>query len=167
MIDLRDIKANNDSIQKIIKWKANIGLCDLIMAIPINLNEEDAKFWLMKNSKDQNQIIKGIYVENEFVGIARLMFIDNKSKNAEVGLYLGEEKIKSKGVGSYVLKELIKISNRKLNLNKIYARIRCTNNYSLRLFYRQGFIKEGVLKRHYQSLIDNKFDDVYYVSLFY
>lgn len=167
MLELRQIDIeSNDSLGKIIEWKKNQSLCDLIMSKSIELSQEEAKEWVKGNSNHKEQEFLGIYFENELSGIARLMFIDESARTAEIGLYIGSETRRGAGLGKGTLMELIKRAKVKRSLNKVYARIRKANSASLRLFKSLGFTEEGHLKEHYYSVKSESYDDIYYFALY-
>lgn len=158
-----DIK-NKGFIELIAKWKSDIKLSDLIVSEPVNLSSEEAKKWVVKNSKDSNQVFMGIHYDKRLIGIARLMFIDNSAKTAEIGLYIGTKVSRGKGVGKSVISNLIEIADSELNLNKLYAKVRKSNKASLELFIKMGFVREGLLKYHYKSRLTGDFDDIVHLA---
>ena len=167
MIEIRQIDTKSiDSLDKIIDWKKNQSLCDMIMSKSIVLSQQEAKKWVEDNSKHNEQEFLGIYLNNELSGIARLMFIDKYARTAEIGLYIGNGSRRGVGLGKETLEELIKIAKERRSLKKVYARIRKTNSSSLRLFKSIGFTEEGHLKDQYYSVHSESYDDIYYVALF-
>lgn len=166
MIELKELTEDANNLQSIIDWKSDKHLCDLIMAEPKKLTTQETISWVRKNSNDPFQVFRGIYIENELVGIARLMFINPYDKTAEVGLYIGKKTKRGIGLGSIVLNGLIKEGIEKFTIKKFYAKIRGSNVASLKLFRSIGFINEGRLKNHYKSLHSDEFDDVYYLAYF-
>jgi [ribosomal protein S5]-alanine N-acetyltransferase len=153
---------------KFIKWKKDLQLCDLIMSSPVELTIDGVNEWIYKNSNDANQFFKSVVrvEDKQVIGLARLMFIDNVAKHAEIGLYIGDSIDRSKNAGVNILNLLLQVAESKYRLNKVYAKIHEGNMGSIRLFCNAGFIKEGTLRQHYYSRISNCFKDVYIYSTF-
>jgi RimJ/RimL family protein N-acetyltransferase len=173
MIDLLNISHDNsDQLEKIMNWKSNEILCDNIMAEPVSLTFQETKDWVQKNSTDKNQELKGIFYREKandpviFLGVIRLMFIDDNANTAEVGLYIGDSSLRGKKIGKNALKQLIEVYAKERNINKLHARIRVSNNVSLKLFRSLNFTQEGFLKNHYYSKLDKTFDDVILMARF-
>jgi diamine N-acetyltransferase len=173
MIELLNVSDDSsEQLEKIIKWKSDVNLCDVIMANPELLNTSKAEYWVQKNTGDKDQEFKGIFFKEEangagiFLGIVRLMFIDDNAKTAEVGLYIGDSSFRGKQVGKNALKQLIDVYVKERRINKLYVRIRASNKASLKLFRSLYFLQEGFLKNHYYSKLDEVFDDVILMARF-
>ena len=169
MIFFRELNIldKNDK-QKFKEWKRNIELCDLIMSDPVNLNSDQLEYWIIKNSNDSNQYFKSVHraSDNNLIGLARLMFIDNVSRIAEVGLYIGNVEDRNGNYGSLILKHLIEVAFDEYRLNKIFARISDSNKGSINLFKKFQFTMEGKLRDHHYSCLHNRFNDVLILSKF-
>jgi len=157
---------NLSEIKKIYDWKNNKELCDFIGSTykPISLFQiED---WLIKNQNDSNQVMFGIYTneDNNFIGIVRLMFINWVNRNTELGIFIGENEYQSKGFGKEILSLVSKYAFNTINLNKIYLKVSISNERAVNLYKSFNFEIEGVLKKHF--FINNKFEDVNMMSLF-
>jgi ribosomal-protein-alanine N-acetyltransferase len=105
--------------------------------------------------------------DNKLIGLARLMFIDQVSRIAEVGLYIGDKEDRKGMYGSAILNQLIEVAERKYHLNKVFAKIHNNNIGSMKLFENAGFVLEGNLREHYYSNVTNEFVSVAVVSKFF
>lgn len=164
--ELGDIESSDLNIEKLKNWKADKFLCDLIMSKPTTLSREETEDWLYRNKVDENQEFKGLFLNDELVGVARLMFINKEDSIGEIGLYIGGENTRGLGLGTMALNQLEKIAKDKWGLNKLYARVLDTNISSLALFERQGYFREGQLKSHYRSIITSEWNDIIYLAKF-
>lgn len=153
---------------KIAKWKSDHVLAKQIMSSFKETNIKDAEDWIEKNTNDTFQLLKGIYLEKpglfELLGITRLMFIDVESLNAELGIYIGDEKNQNRGAGKKALGLTLDIGFNKLNLSKIYLKVSADNVKAITLYKKINFIVEGHLKEHY--LKNGKCEDIIYMALF-
>tara|TARA_B110000093_G_scaffold72323_1_gene78652 strand:- start:12316 stop:12834 length:519 start_codon:yes stop_codon:yes gene_type:complete len=144
-----------DDASKIAKWKSDPILAKQIMSSYSVTNVNEAENWIKKNSRDEGQWLKGIYFKNknseELLGITRLMFIDNISKNAEFGIYIGESKFQGMGIGKEVLDLTLKSGFIELDLEKIYLKVSESNTKAVNLYLKKNFIIEGCLKEHLYS----------------
>lgn len=150
----------------IIDWKNDTGLANLIMAEPQSLTNEEISLWLNKNINDKNQVILGIYnhFNNELIGLVRLMFIDFNSGVSELAIYIGSQKNRGKGYGKQALDELINLAFHKMQLRKLFLRVRSDNKPAIDLYLKSGFYQEGCLKKHFKS--ENGIIDVLIYSIF-
>ena len=153
---------------KISKWKSNPQLAKEIMSSfqPIDINT--AEQWIIENTENRNQELRGIYAKNEhteeLVGISRLMFVDYESKNAEFGIYVGEKKYQGQGIGEKALRLMLKIGFEELGLLKIYLKVSEENKRAIKLYQKLDFRQEGCLKEHYYH--DGTFENVIFMALF-
>jgi len=163
-------KIGQKDLKNIIDWKGNRSLADKIMSNTQVLDQNSAQKWLKKNEEDKNQVIKGIFHlnhdQNIFVGIVRLMFIDFYSKTAELGIFIGEDDLRGKGIGGEALRLILNYAFLKLELNKVYLRVTETNSKAINLYKKYNFKVEGRLKEHYYNLSSNKYENIIYMGLF-
>ena len=100
------------------------------------------------------------------IGVARLMFIDYKSKVAELGIYIGEKKHMGLGLGTKALRLLITKAFLKLKLRKIFLRVNEKNVSAIKLYEKMNFKIEGGMCQNYYNNETFVFEDVVYMSLF-
>lgn len=153
---------------KFIQWKKDEKLSELIMSEARKMTIEDIDSWILKNTNDRNQFFKCVCrsSDDEIIGLARLMYIDYDSKNAEVGLYIGNENDRNKNLGYEIISKLIDTARTDFKLNKIIAKINELNHASIKLFLKHDFIKEGNLKKHFYSSVNDNYFDVFIYSKF-
>lgn len=144
-IIVRDLCANDKSI--IFKWISNPKLRKMIgtRGIP---SEESHNKWFLNKLLDTENITKIIVCENVPVGLLGTNQIDRFHKNADIYIYIGEEKYKRLGIAFYSIALLKEFLFYELGLHKICARVFSYNEPSLRLFKKCGFTVEGILREH-------------------
>lgn len=130
---LKDM-VNNPNIEKFI--------CGFSLPISTKQQEE----WIQSLSKNRNDIKLTIELDNgESIGMCSLNQIDWKNRYAGIGIKLIEsEEVRDKGIGTKVLKSLIKYAFEELQLNRLEARIIEYNLASKRIFEKCGFKIEGM-----------------------
>lgn len=99
-----------------------------------------------------------IVKEETPIGLIGLYAINWISRTCEIGLYIGEETFKGRGIGSdaYTIMEVYATSY--LNLRKIKLQVVEKNVPAVRFWKKHGFIECGVYKK--DRFIDGEFVDV-------
>ena len=123
----------------------------MIKAHPLPVAEHEMEEWFKKNQSDKNQILFGIYElgSKELIGSVRLMFIDWISSVAELGIFIGDELARGKGIGKGVTKLILNYAFQVINLHRIYLKVSESNTKAIHLYESCGFIKEGLLREHF------------------
>lgn len=87
--------------------------------------------------------------EYQAIGTTFLKNIDNHSKKAEFGIFIGDETAIGKKYGSLAVKLTIQYAFRKLNLNRVWLTVFSDNISAIRAYKKNGFEIEGVLKQDF------------------
>lgn len=82
---------------------------------------------------------------DEPVGVVGLSNINIKDKSASVGIYIGNEKFRGKGLGKLMMYALLKFSFDVFGLNRVQIEVFSNNIAAIRL-YEKFFQKEGILR---------------------
>ncbi len=104
--------------------------------------------------KSTDQHIGNIYLSN----------IDWISRNANIAIFIGEEKERSKGYGKSAIIQLLDYAFNDLNLIKVYLKALEDNNRAIHTYERCGFIIEGRLKNHIFK--NGEFKDLIIMGIF-
>jgi len=86
------------------------------------------------------------------IGIVSLINIDNKNRNAEFIIDIGEKEYWGKGYGSEGLKLLLDYAFYEMNLHRVSLRVFSFNDRAINLYTKIGFQQEGNSR---QSLFRN------------
>ena len=108
-------------------------------------------------SAEANRLL-GILVDNQLIGYCTIEHIDRDNHQCEVGIVIGEKDCWHKGIGSAVIRELLKKAFTALHLHRVEAVIHADNVASIHCFARAGFQCDGTLR-------DAKYRDGRYVDL--
>jgi len=95
------------------------------------------------------------------IGLIDIFDFDPKNNRAGVGIVIGSQSQRSKGIGSEALALVIQYSFQQLQLHQLYANIGSDNEISLQLFTKFGFQKIGIKKDW------NRVNNVYKDELLY
>ncbi len=105
--------------------------------------EADISQWLEDISQSSVDYYLSILVNKRHVGHVGLNSIDRDAGVAEVGIVIGERDCWNKGIGKTAIK-MIKIEAKtRFNLRRLKARILSTNQRSIHLFQRCGFVVQS------------------------
>ena len=114
----------------------------------MNFSLESQKKWISETNKCEHTMLLGIFIENKYIGNFQFSDIKSNHNRAEISYMIGDSNYWGKGIMTFVIKEAIKISTTKLNLNKLYAGLAHENHGSKRVLEKNGFLQEGVKKKH-------------------
>jgi len=97
---------------------------------------------------------------NKLLGNGGFNNINHINKTAEVGLFIGEEEDRNKGLGTEALRLLVKYGFEYLNLNNIMLRVYSFNERAIKCYTKTGFKEFG--RRHNTTIIKNvTYDEIY------
>ena len=87
-----------------------------------------------------------IDVNGEAIGVAGIILKDDVYRNnGEIGYWIGQD-YWGKGIGTWVVGELVRIAFDELNLYRVYAEVFENNIPSSRVLEKNGLMKEATLK---------------------
>lgn len=87
-----------------------------------------------------------ICVDDKAVGTCAFMNLDERNRNAELALVIGDKNYWSKGVGTLALEGMLKMGFDGLNLHKLYLHVFDFNKRAIGLYEKAGFTLEGTLR---------------------
>ena len=86
-------------------------------------------------------------VNGSAIGAAGIVLKEDVFRgNGEIGYWIGQE-FWGKGIGSFIVKELVRIGFEEFKLYRLYAEVFDNNIASARVLEKNGFIKEATLKQ--------------------
>lgn len=89
------------------------------------------------------------YDDNVDIGTTFLKNIDEYSKKAEFGIFIGEEDAIGKGFGKSATKQTLDYAFSELGLNRVYLSVFADNTSAIHAYQNSGFIIEGILKQDF------------------
>lgn len=97
------------------------------------------------------------------IGITSLINIDNKNRNAECIIDIGDKESWGKGYGAEAMKLLLDFGFLEMNLHRIYLRVFSFNSRAIKLYEKLGFQQEGKSR---ESIFRNgKWHDIIHMSI--
>ena len=115
--------------------------------IPHPYKEKDAESFIELIENDELQQVFAIEFDSKFCGVIGLILQkDIYEKSAEIGYWIGEP-YWGKGIVSEAVKLITEYGFEKNNLIRIYASVFEFNIASMKVLEKNGYIKEGILKK--------------------
>lgn len=109
---------------------------------PVSLSAQ--KKWI-SNLNTDTSVRYAIEFESLMVGVAIISSIDMKNRSANMNIKLLKS-ARHKGVATRAIKLLVKYCFEELNMHCLTANVIEENVYSIKLFEKMGFSKDGVLR---------------------
>ncbi len=164
MVDVSLRKIDYTDTENIIEWR-NSEEVKKYFIVQDELTRETHEQWLETRVKS-GSVEQFIIVDNTTgmdVGSVYLRDVDYNNKKAEFGIFIGEEIARGKGIGSLATKKMIEYAFGKLQLHKVYLRVRSTNDVAISCYKKVGFDIEGTFRD--DVLIDGKYHDITWMSI--
>lgn len=155
MIEFKEI--TYDDLELIRSWRTSNEVTHYMYTDP-NPSAEDQIKWY--ESLESNPYVKYmvIHYKNTPVGMIYLTNIDLTSKHCEWGIYIGDTKYQTRGVGAMATYKLLNYVFDELGMNKIISMVLSYNKSAINLNESFGFSREGYYKE--QCFKNDKFIDM-------
>ncbi len=139
---------NDDDAEAIARLANNKKIWDNIRdKMPHPYAKKDARSFIDIAKKENPRVTYGIVVDDKFCGIIGLILqSDVYRKSAEMGYWIGEP-YWSRGIATEAVRIITKYGFEELGLVRIFAGAFEYNIGSMRVLKKNGFIKEGVLRK--------------------
>lgn len=118
---------------------------------------------LLGNENDSARFIIADKTTEAYLGQVDLIFIDWKNRVAEIGIVIGAEENRGRGVGTEALKLLQTFVFKSLNLNRLEIKVRDFNARAIRCYLKSGFLEEGRLRQNF--FVNGKYHDTICLSM--
>lgn len=156
-----------DDLPKFVEWlndpEVIRGLC---MYLPLSKDEEESWYEqaLKRPAEERPLCIEARQEEGwELKGNSDFFNIDWRSRNAEIGIFIGDKTIWDQGYGTEVVKLLLRHGFATLNLHRIYLRVYSDNPRAIRVYEKVGFVHEGRMRE--AEYHENRYHDVLFMSM--
>ena len=119
---------------------------------------DEAEKWFHRATSNAYNRILGIESDGKLIGYCFVEDVDMVNRRCEVGIVIGTVDCWGKGIGGYVINEMLRYCFNELQLHRVYAVVTEGNDRSIRLLENSGFSREGtmretlVIKGQYTSL---------------
>ncbi|MFC3748197.1 GNAT family N-acetyltransferase [Paenibacillus sp. GCM10012306] len=145
LVNLRALNIKDSN--QILEWVNNPELKYLI-GTTYPVSEIEHEIWFQNKLTDKLNKIFGIQEQscNVLIGIIGLNNIDFINRNAELYVYIGDEKYWGKRLGSDAIETLVRFAFNELNLHRISLFVFSYNTRAIKAYQKVGFVTEGIMK---------------------
>ena len=143
-ISLRPIQ--EDDAEFFLQWHNDEELRKSIGGVVPFMEKEFREARQMKKNTNPSSIWFVICVDGNPIGITGLHRIKYIQRNAELSILIGKKEYRNKGIAKTTIKMIEKYAFRSLQIHRLYAYVFADNKPSSKLFYKCGWVKEGLLR---------------------
>lgn len=138
-------------LDRTFKWHNDPELYATLISPFRYVSRQTEEEWLrrrMTSSLQEVNLAVCLKESGVHIGNVYLRDIDWVSKNAALGLFIGESEHRGKGHGTSALRQMISHAFNNLGLHRIYLNALADNEPAIRSYRRVGFVLEGTLRDH-------------------
>lgn len=138
----------------------------LSLYAPLSNAQEDKWFENLSNLSTAEQPLVIQMLENEnWVTVGNISFlnVDQQSRNAELGLFIGAKDHWDQGIGTKAISLMLDYGFFTLNFHRIYLRVKEENQRGIRCYEKVGFKHEGRMRE--AVYLDGKYIDMIWMGI--
>jgi ribosomal-protein-alanine N-acetyltransferase len=141
---LRSISPETDSFENYLAWMQDLVSNPFIQSVNCEITIEELQEYVAKRNKSSNALLLGIFSSDPFEHIGNIKLEPILAlEEATLGILIGEQKWRGKGVGFEVINRVIQYSFDELKLSKIQLGVDLDNLAAIRLYQKLGFQPES------------------------
>lgn len=133
-----------------IHWRQDDAIWAQLLGEKHFVSAEYEKRWMLETANVQKTDIRlGICLvgEQRLIGLASIGSIDMVHRSMRTQLMIGDKSFWGLGVGTQVLRKLLAFAFDDRGMVRVWCRILASNQASLRLHNKVGFVQEGLLRK--------------------
>ena len=141
---------NSEDVEIFTKWLNDFQVTDGTgrSGLMVTLNGEKA--YLEKIHDNENYCFVIVTLENdEMIGTISLEKINYRNRSAELGIFIGDETYRGKGIGKEAIYLILDYGFNYLNLNSIQLSVLSFNERAITCYKKCGFKEAGRLRENY------------------
>lgn len=130
------------AVQRWNRHAETIALADFDLAYP--KTDEDSERWygFVCKLEDGFEFSMRTLADGKVIGSCGLFCINQRNRNAEFGIMIGENTNWGKGYGSDAAKIVLRFAFEELGLNRVFLDVLATNPRAVRSYQKAGFVHE-------------------------
>ena len=145
------------------KWLNDYDVSVHIGYHPRMLNLQNEKKYLEELSLDNHTYAIVLLDDNEMIGNIGFNNIEHRSRRAEVGLFIGEEKNRGKGYGTEALRLMLDYGFNTLNFHNIMLFVHSDNEQAIACYKKAGFREFG--RRRESKFKNGRYIDIVHMDI--
>ena len=146
-----------------IKWMNDKYVASNFYLYPSVVSSKDDLKWLFEPGSDVQRYAIILRDEDLMIGCISLQNIDRLSRNAFMGIFIGEEEYRGKGYGAEAIRLILEYGYKTLNLNNIMLSVHEDNIAGIECYKKIGFKEAG--RRREWIFKNGEYIDVLYMDL--
>lgn len=155
---------NVEDAEKYVEWFADFYLSDYLSKSKDLMNIEVEREWLHETQKNRDYSFAIVDLKTDkLIGNCGIMNISQIDGAAEVGIFIGEDEYRNKGIGVEVLSLLLDYGFNYLNLHNITLRVLSFNERAMKCYKKVGFREFG--RRRESNYINGKYYDEVHMDI--
>ncbi|MCL2707984.1 MAG: GNAT family N-acetyltransferase [Defluviitaleaceae bacterium] len=152
-----------DDFEIYTKWLNDYDVAAGIGQYPKMIGIGGEKKILERLAADEQCYAMVLYETDELIGNIGLHNIDDISRSAEIGLFIGEAANRGKGYGAEALGLMLNFAFESLNLRNVMLQLNSDNERAFACYRKTGFREIG--RRRSAKFKDGKYIDVIYMDI--
>lgn len=120
--------------------------------------EVDVKWFENYINNRAHNVRLAILEDEMIIGCVYLLNIDFINQSGELGILIGEEKNRNRGIGKFAIDAMVKHAFDDLNLQRIQLEVLRTNSRAISCYKKCGFEEEGI--KHHSVYKNGEWNDV-------
>jgi len=146
------------------KWLNDRGVTDGIHSTAKLINEVSEKEWVQKILEKEQYTFSIILKEtDELIGNCGIMGFDGTDGKGTLGIFIGDEENRSKGLGAEIIELLLDYAFNQLRCHNINLGVFSFNERAINCYKKLGFKEYG--RRHECYFLDGKWHDEIYMEI--
>ena len=157
--------ASDEEIEKFTEWMNDFQVTDYINKSEQIMTAIGEKEWLENNArKNENKNFNIIDLNsNKLIGAIGLEKFNWTSRNAILGIFIGDENYRNNGYGTEAIKLLLEFGFKYLNLHSIRLSLLSVNERAHKCYLKCGFKDAG--KSREEIFLNGKYYDKLYMDI--
>jgi UDP-4-amino-4,6-dideoxy-N-acetyl-beta-L-altrosamine N-acetyltransferase len=136
-----------DDADRTFAWR-NLPQVAAFMYTDHRITPSEHATWFAAALSDRSRSYWIIEADGQPVGLANLYDISLPQKRAYLALYIADDRMRGRGVGTATDTFLLRLAFDELGLDKVCVEVLATNEPGQKVHLRQGFRVDGILRRH-------------------
>jgi len=141
-VQLEPVQHTRETLAKWTKWVNDPDIRQW-MTGDLPKKPEDINSWLYFATHDPRRYYFSIIANGKQIGLVSLRQDQEPSNTAEIGIAIGEKDYQGRGIGSLTVQAVDAYAKEAIGLTSIRAMIKPTNEKSIRVFTKQGYVHTG------------------------
>lgn len=152
-----------EDAQNYALWLNNYDIAKYLNQFTKTITVEGEKDYLSRTGTNSYDFAIIDKETDELIGSISLMNINNISRTAELGIFIGDENHLSRGYGSEAIKLLLDFGFKHANLNNIMLKVISFNKRALKAYEKCGFKIYGTWPK--SEYVNGEYHDLIYMYI--